>query len=125
MQAEQGVCVLDEARLGIGRPPRHHLLPQEDLEFFQQRGVPGRDIDNFTVELDTLDHEMVHGGNQALARKHWLAREWNTELMKTLRRREKMLRRKLRRDEILRILERQRVEFKIADRPLAHYTRNL
>jgi len=96
--------------------------PQE-IEFFQARGFPGRDIDNFTVELNKLDHEMVHGGNQPLARRHWQEREWNTKLMKTLRAREKALGRRLRRNEILGIMEAQRVEFEIADRPFVHYTR--
>jgi hypothetical protein len=121
MASERGMSVLDEGRLGITRAPRHHLLPQEELEFFQQRGFAGRDIDNYTVELDAIDHEMVHGGNQPLARKHWPGREWNTKLMKTLRDREKALGRRLNRSEILAVMEVQRVEFNIAAQPLVCY----
>lgn len=127
LQAEHGVSVLDQARLGIGRPPRHHLLPQEEIEFFQQRGFPGRDIDNFTIELNPLDHEMVHGGNQTLARKHWSSREWNTALMRRLRREEAALQRqfgknaKLTRDAILKIMDDLRPRFRIDHLPFLHY----
>ena len=64
MAAEHGMSKLDESRLDITHSPRHHTLPQEEIAFFQARGFPGRDIDNFTVELDELDHEMVHGDNR-------------------------------------------------------------
>ena len=121
MEAEHGMSVLDEARLDITRSPRHHTLPQEEIEFFQARGFPGRDIDNFTVEIDKLDHEMVHGGNQSLARRHWQQREWSTKLMKTLRGRETALGRQLNRNEILSIVQEQRIEFDIAEAPFVHY----
>jgi len=85
---ERGIGPLSDVRLGITRNPRHHILPQEEAEFFQARGFPGREIDDFTIEIPTPLHEELHGVNQALARKHWPEREWNTKLMKTLRDRE-------------------------------------
>jgi len=129
MAAEHGMSTLDESRLDITRNPRHHTLPQEEIEFFQARGFSAREIDDFTVELDKLDHEMVHGGNQSLARRHWPEREWNTKLMKRLRDREAIKKTafgdspeyNLTRDEILSIMEKERANFGIADRPFIHY----
>jgi hypothetical protein len=123
MASENGVGVLHSARLGIQRPPFHHLLPQEKLGFFQARGFPGREIDNFCVRLTELQHEIVHGGNQSLARRHWPEHEWNTAVMKALEEQEAELGRRLRRNEILRTVEKLRVEFKIANRPIVRYRR--
>lgn len=47
-------------RLGIQRNPRHHVFPQEERTFFQERGF--HDIDDFTLELDQATHEAIHGG---------------------------------------------------------------
>ncbi len=48
---------------GTARAPRHHVLPQEDREYFEQRGFTGDlDINHFTVELETADHQALHGG---------------------------------------------------------------
>ncbi|MCA9673993.1 MAG: DUF4157 domain-containing protein [Myxococcales bacterium] len=127
MAADEGMGVLDSARLGIQRPDRHHTLPQEEIKFFQERGFPGQDIDNFTVDLDKLDHEMVHGGNQSMARRHWKDHEWNTELMRRLRDEEALLQAaqgpdaKLSRAEILEIMEDLRVRFGIDHLPYVHY----
>lgn len=127
MAADEGMGVLDSARLGIQRPDRHHTLPQEEIKFFQERGFPGQDIDNFTVDLDKLDHEMVHGGNQSMARRHWKDHEWNTELMRRLRDEESLLQAaqgpdaKLSRAEILEIMEDLRVRFGIDHLPYVHY----
>jgi len=115
-----GTGVLDASRLGITRAQRHHVLPQEEIEFFQQRGFHGREIDAFCVELAPLDHEMAHGGNQALARKHWPEREWNTAIMRALRREEAKLNRKLTRDQIMTLVKKQMVDFEI-DLPFVHY----
>jgi hypothetical protein len=127
MATENGMSVLDEARLDIMRSPRHHTLPQEHIKFFQERGFSGREIDRFTVQLDKLEHEMVHGGNQALARKHWPEREWNTHLMELLTAREHQLQlqkgpqAKISRETILRIMENARSKFDIAKEPYVHH----
>ena len=127
MEADNGMSVLDEARLDITRSPRHHTLPQEHIKFFQERGFSGREIDRFTVQLDKLEHDVVHGGNQALARKHWPSREWNTELMARLREQEGILQAeqgpeaKLSRKTILKAMEKLRTEFDIGTQPYVHY----
>jgi hypothetical protein len=126
----QRALSLGVQRNSIGRPPRHHLLPQEELPFFQQRGFPGRDIDNFTVELDTTDHEIVHGGNQSLARRHWQEHEWNTRLMERLREQEALKKatygdspkNNLTREEIVSTMEEERVNFGIDRRPYVNYS---
>jgi hypothetical protein len=74
-----------------------------------------------TTFAEPLEHEMLHGGNQALARRHWSDHEWSTELIRRLHEREQILGRELRRDEIIGIMERQRFDFQIADRPIVHY----
>jgi len=94
---EAGAGVLSSNRLGITRPPRHHVLPQAEIEFFQERGFPGRAIDDFTIEMPTPLHEEVHGVNQSLARRHWPEREWNTEVMSRLREAEALKKVQLRR----------------------------
>jgi hypothetical protein len=57
---------------GAARAPRHHVLPKEHREFFEDRGFKGDlDIDNFTVELETAHHQAQHGGgNWKLARQN-------------------------------------------------------
>jgi hypothetical protein len=145
MAPETGMGTLSDVRLGITREPRHHVLPQEEIEWFQARGFPGRDIDQFTIEIPAVDHDMVHGGNQGLARQHWPEREWNTRLMSTLREREAAkvseLRRQLRskglsaervselvakdgkltRDEILSAARAQMIRFEIGDHAFVPY----
>ena len=128
--AENGTSTLSGSRLGIGRLPRHHLLPQAKtrLSYFQERGFPGRDIDNFCIEIPTLDHEIAHGGNQKLARSHWQQQEWNTRLFDTLDREEQALKiatgdgeAKLSRERILYIMEKQRKDFGLDIYPLVKY----
>lgn len=126
MAADEGMGVLDSSRLGIQRPDRHHTLPQEELKFFQDRGFPGRDIDNFTVDL----YKIVHGGNQGMARQHWPEHEWNTDLMNRLRSAERRLNVgrgsgrpyvKLTREQILEIVREQMVKYQIEDLPFVPY----
>lgn len=127
LRDEVGMGTMSDVRLGLTREPRHHVLPQEEIAFFQERGFPGRAIDEFTVELPSLDHDMVHGGNQALARQHWPEREWNTALMSRLRAAEaKMQRRfgpgsKLSRSQILDVVRDMMNEFSIGTYPFVGY----
>ena len=80
---------------GTARSPRHHVLPQEHREFFEQRGFTGDlDIDNFTVELDTAHHQAQHGGGNWQMGREW-AGEWNQRVMFTLRNREQQLGRRM------------------------------
>ena len=124
---EYGVSSLSDARLGITRNPRHHLLPQEEIEFFQRNGFPGRDIDRYCIEVTTTEHEILHGGNQALARRHWQEHEWSTALMKDLRKAEARVKARrgehasLSRDEVLRIVEKLKTRFRIKNRRVVPY----
>lgn len=86
---------------GAARPPRHHVLPQEERAFFEQRGFTGDlDIDNFTVELETAHHQAQHGGGNWVEGRKW-AGEWNRFVMDTLVRREWQLGRPMTVAEIL------------------------
>lgn len=124
LEAERGMDVLHGNRLGIARPPRHHLFPQKEIEFFQERGFPGREIDNFCVEFqDPLAHDIVHGGKQALATKHWPEHEWSTALMRELRSQERKRGRKLTRPEILETMETVRARLRIQHLPILHFRR--
>jgi hypothetical protein len=91
---------------GAARSPRHHVLPQEQRKFFEERGFKGDlDIDNFTVELETAHHQAQHGGgNWKMARKEWDG-EWNKLIMNGLKNQEEILGRRLNAAEILREVE--------------------
>jgi hypothetical protein len=98
--------VTDTTGAGAARAPRHHVLPKEDREFFEERGFKGDlDIDNFTVELETAEHQAQHGGgNWKLARREWPG-EWNKLVMKRLEDRERTLRRRMTVAEIMEAVE--------------------
>ena len=126
--AERGTTALNGNRLGISRPPRHHLLPQSEIAYFQQRGFPGRDIDAYCIVVSQAEHEIIHGGgSRRLAAKHWQHREWNSALMRRLRQHEARLvssrgiKAKLDRATILEIVDDLRRLFKIADHPIVQY----
>jgi hypothetical protein len=108
---EHGTSVLHANRLGIHRPPRHHLLPQEHIEFFQARGFPGRDIDAFCVEMTTSEHAMIHG-------RH---RNWTNELMKRIRSRERIRGRALSRNEIIDVMREEMLIFDIHESRVISY----
>jgi hypothetical protein len=86
---------------GAARAPRHHVLPQEHREFFEQRGFTGDlDIDNFTVELDVAHHQAQHGGGNWVEGRRW-AGEWNQLVMEKLEGNEERLRRRMTVPEIM------------------------
>jgi hypothetical protein len=91
---------------GMAEKPRHHVFPQEYRSFFEKRGFVGaKDIDNFALELDEATHQAIHGGGDwRLARKVWDG-EWNTQIIKRLTNREKILGRKLDFNEVFEIGE--------------------
>jgi hypothetical protein len=127
LAGEYGVGSLSDARLGITRNPRHHLLPQEEIEFFQRNGFPGRDIDRYCIEVTTTEHEILHGGNQTLARRHWQEHEWSMALMKDLRLKETRVKARrgenasLSREEVLQVVERLRSRFDVQDKEVVPY----
>lgn len=97
--------VTNSSGAGATRPPRHHVLPQEERAFFEERGFTGDlDIDNFTIELQAADHQAQHGGGDWRMGRSW-AGEWNRAVMDTLRKRETQLGRPLRAPEIMREVE--------------------
>jgi hypothetical protein len=66
----------------ITRPPRHHVFPKAERNFFLDRGV---NIDLFTLELNEGVHQALHGGgNYQLALEEWEG-HWNAEIMRRLR----------------------------------------
>lgn len=131
---DQGFSVTDNphevwavAEEGAQLVDRHHIFPQSPAEkaWFAERGI---DVDEFTVDLSKLDHQIVHGGEQTLARKHWPEHEWRTRIMKDLRAREAQLAdeygipgRKMTPDEIWEVANPLRVRFGIDSLPLIHY----
>jgi hypothetical protein len=91
---------------GAARPPRHHVLPKEHRKFFEERGFKGDlDIDNFTVELETAEHQAQHGGGNWVEGRKWDG-EWNQMVMERLREAEKPLGRRLTVAEIMEQIER-------------------
>jgi hypothetical protein len=89
----------------IGRPPRHHVFPQEHRQWFADRGI---DIDKYTIELDQGVHTAIH------------SRGWSEKLMERLTNKEKELGRKLNVREIWDIMDSLRREFKLPD-DFIHY----
>jgi hypothetical protein len=79
-----GMKVTNASGAGAARPPRHHVFPQEQRKFFEDRGFKGDlSIDNFCVELSKADHEAQHGGGNWKLGRTWPG-EWNRLVMKTL-----------------------------------------
>ena len=59
----RGMHETGRAGAGMSEPPKHHVLPQEHREWFEQRGFTGdMDIDQFCVRLEQAHHEAIHGG---------------------------------------------------------------
>lgn len=93
----------DAQGAGILASPQHHIFPQSEREFFEQRGFVGaNDIDNFTVELDRSTHEAIHTGRGVNPSGGWPG-EWNDTLMTRLADTEARLGRNLTFDEIMTI----------------------
>jgi hypothetical protein len=68
----------------MGAPPRHHVLPREHREWFEQRGFTGdMDIDQFSVRLEAAHHQAIHGGGNWRMGRTWPG-EWNRMIMEAL-----------------------------------------
>ncbi|WP_244238394.1 DUF2380 domain-containing protein [Corallococcus terminator] len=101
------------AGAGMSDAPKHHVLPQEHREWFEQRGFKGpMDIDQFCVRMEKAQHEAVHGGGDWRLGRMW-AGEWNRMIMKTLRAAESRAGRMLTRNEILNIVAESMKEYKV------------
>jgi RHS repeat-associated protein len=88
-----GVRVVSRSRAGVARPPRHHIFPQEEREWFKKRGV---DVDKWTVQLDEGTHQALHYGAGKDRPGGW----WNEQIMAELKNLEGRLGRQLQDTEI-------------------------
>jgi hypothetical protein len=88
-----------------GLTERHHVLPREHKEWFQERGFPGNDIDAYCVQLDIPDHQALHGGGNFRLGREW-KEEWNKKMIQALYDEEQRRGRKLNREEVLTIVRR-------------------
>lgn len=145
---EGGISVRDARNSGAvpneGAEPmeRHHIFPQSAMEialpdggtvmvggraWFKDRGI---DIDEFCVDLSDFDHDMIHGGNQSLASRHWREGEWRSAILDELHKAETDLQEASRddallsREDILQIGRRVMEQFDIADHPFVHFTKD-
>jgi hypothetical protein len=97
----RGMRVTGRAGAGMAEPPRHHVLPQEHREWFEQRGFTGdMDIDQFCVRMERAGHEAIHGGGDWQLGRKWPG-EWNQLIMDVLRQAETRSGRMLTQGEIL------------------------
>jgi hypothetical protein len=102
-----------KAGAGMSEPPKHHVLPQEFREWFEQRGFTGAmDIDQFCVRLEAAKHQAIHGGGNWRLGRTWPG-EWNRMIMKALKRAETRAGRMLTRDEVLRLVAKEMRRYKI------------
>lgn len=100
----RGMRVTGRAGAGMAEQPRHHVLPQEERKWFEQRGFRGdMDIDRFCVRMERASHEAIHGGGNWRLGRMW-PKEWNRMIMKALREAEDEAGRKLTRSEILKVV---------------------
>nr|WP_242544677.1 DUF2380 domain-containing protein [Corallococcus sp. NCSPR001] len=100
----RGMQVTSRSGAGMSDGPKHHVLPQEHREWFEQRGFKGDlDIDQFCVRLEQAHHEAIHGGGDWRLGRTWPG-EWNRMIMGELRRVEGRIGRALTRNEVLDIV---------------------
>ncbi|WNG54090.1 DUF2380 domain-containing protein [Archangium gephyra] len=86
---------------GMARRPRHHVMPEEFREWFEQRGFTGEmDIDQFCVRLEQAHHQAIHGGGNWKLGRTWPG-EWNRMIMEALRKAESRAGRMLTPSEVL------------------------
>ncbi|RKG82506.1 DUF2380 domain-containing protein [Corallococcus exercitus] len=100
----RGMHVTGKAGAGMSDAPKHHVLPKEHREWFEQRGFKGdMDIDQFCVRLEQAHHEAIHGGGDWKLGRMW-PDEWNRRIMRALQVAEASAGRPLTRDAILKIV---------------------
>ncbi|WP_439328982.1 DUF2380 domain-containing protein [Corallococcus carmarthensis] len=100
----RGMHETGRAGAGMSDAPKHHVLPQEHREWFEQRGFKGAmDIDQFCVRLEQAHHEAIHGGGNWQLGRMWPG-EWNRMIMDALFKAEARAGRMLTRNTILRIV---------------------
>ncbi|NNB90699.1 DUF2380 domain-containing protein, partial [Corallococcus exiguus] len=101
------------AGAGMSDAPKHHVLPQEHREWFEQRGFKGdMDIDPFCVRLEQAHHEAIHGGGNWKLGRTWPG-EWNRLIMEALREAENLAARRLTRSQVLNIVAENMKEYRV------------
>ena len=106
----RGMRSTGKAGAGMAEPPRHHVLPQEHREWFEQRGFTGdMSIDQFCVRMERASHEAIHGGGNWRLGRQWPG-EWNQMIMEALYKAETRAGRMLTRKEVLDIVA-ERMKF--------------
>jgi len=109
----RGMRVTGRAGAGMAEPPRHHVLPREHREWFEQRGFTGEmDIDQFCVRMERAGHEAIHGGGNWKLGRTWPG-EWNRLIMDALRDAETKAGKTLTRSEILKVVVGYMKEYKM------------
>ncbi|WP_342380315.1 TIGR02269 family lipoprotein [Myxococcus stipitatus] len=109
----RGMHVTGKAGAGMSEAPKHHVMPKEHREWFEQRGFRGDlDIDQFCVRLEKSHHEAIHGGGNWKLGRTWPG-EWNRMIMRTLRAAEAKTGRMLNRNEILTIVGDNMKEYRV------------
>jgi hypothetical protein len=100
----RGMRVTGRAGAGMAEPPRHHVLPQEHRQWFEQRGFTGEmSIDQFCVRMERAGHEAIHGGGDWRLGRTWPG-EWNQMIMRSLYKAEARAGRMLTQNEVLDIV---------------------
>jgi hypothetical protein len=106
----RGMHETGRAGAGMAQQPKHHVMPEEHREWFEQRGFTGdMDIDQFCVRLEQAHHQAVHGGGDWRLGRTWPG-EWNRMIMEALREAEAEAGRILTRNNILNIVA-ERMKF--------------
>ncbi|WP_249344409.1 TIGR02269 family lipoprotein [Corallococcus exiguus] len=109
----RGMRVTGRAGAGMSDAPKHHVLPQEHREWFEQRGFKGdMDIDPFCVRLEQAHHEAIHGGGNWKLVRTWPG-EWNRLIMEALREAENLAARRLTRSQVLNIVAENMKEYRV------------
>ncbi|HZI05166.1 MAG TPA: DUF2380 domain-containing protein, partial [Archangium sp.] len=109
----RGMRVTGRAGAGMSEPPRHHVLPREHREWFEQRGFTAdMDIDQFCVRLEQAHHQAIHGGGNWKLGRTW-PDEWNRMLMDALYQAEAKAGRMLTRNEVLDIVAHRMRRYKL------------
>jgi hypothetical protein len=109
----RGMHETGKAGAGMAERPKHHVMPDEQRDWFAKRGFTGAmSIDQFCVRLEQAHHQAIHGGGNWRLGRLW-PNEWNQMIMKALREAEDEAGRMLTRNEILKVVARYMKDYDI------------
>lgn len=113
--ARHDTSIMHANRIGIHRTPRHHLLPQEHIDFFEERGL---NIHDWCIETTTTEHGIIHSKG----------RDWSKILMARLEAEEAIFKiesgdplAKLPASEVISIMKRLMVQFDLNPNVIVEY----